>query len=285
MKGITFKSSILFSLVLSLLVFYILCPRATVVEELEDQLALLEKRGRNYRKRGNELVSLKIEQLLFLLRPSGRAQETRYEAIIERESRFYDDSSFQDHRRAESIVAEEIRAIGEPLLTRLFLVLESEPGHEGFACVLLRVLSKMSLRRFNQCLGHVLQGAKNNVFTREAVVQSLHCEGTGFEDELLELARNWKNWGRQYPIYVLRKLECKRAMPVFCEALKDSSPAVRRHSAMALAELGDGSALAPLRAMLAQEEDLLSENLARAAIRAIRQRLPSLEGEVSAEPH
>jgi len=187
-------------------------------------------------------------------------------------------TSFVDHQRAEDVAAEEIRTLGEPLLTSLTVALEAPGRDQGAACVALRVVGRLERGRTCKVIEKLLAAGTNDVLTREAVVQAMWFDHRPVSDAVVDLIWRWQGWGRQYPIVVARRFRLAGAVPAVIAALDDSSPAVRRHAARFVGEMAGGEALAPLRHVMKTETDLVARALQEAAVAAIVRRLPPLEG-------
>lgn len=72
---------------------------------------------------------------------------------------------------------------------------------------------------------------------------------------LREAVRQWRGWGRQYAILGLVLLGDEEGAEEVREAAADASPAVRRHVALALAELGDLRDLPRMDALARRQPD------------------------------
>ena len=278
MKGRAFKGAILviFCLTALLLWFHFLQPQITI-RSLEEQVAKLKELSHQYEKRGDKLTALKFAQIAHLVEATNEEEGPRICAL----SAFFDEkeqaSAYADHVRAEDMAAEEIRILGEPLLTQLTIVLENDYKNRGIACVGLRVLGRISRERVAKCTAKLIREGKNDLLTREAVILALVNEQSGLEKDLVDLVWKWQGWGRQYPIHVLRRVKSTIGEEAIIAALDDSSPAVRRHATRALGEIGTGKSLGPLRHLLTKEKDKIVKTLAEKAIAHIKAQIPSLE--------
>lgn len=249
-----------------------------ITESLAEQVAQLRIKSREYRQRGDEVTALKLAQLALLIEPVRDDSEQRFEELAQVALIIEGRSVYADHQRAEDIATEEFRALGEPALSQLVVVLEAQPLDSGVSCVGLRVLGNLSRRRAQSVLQSILSRGTNDILTREAVIQVLWQERRELVGAIIDLAWKWRGWGRQYPIYTLRRFKERKAAAVAIAALEDKSPAVRRHAVMAIRDLAGGEAIAPLRALLKRENDPLVRTLAETTIAAISRRLPLLEG-------
>ena len=277
MKGRAFKGAVLIfiSLTVSSIWFFFYRP-AAIIRTLDEQISALTKMSHRYDKGEDKLIALKFAQIAHIVGGTKQEELTRLEKlqfIIDTQ----DSSTYADHIRAENIVAEEMRALGEPLLTQLTLVLEGGQCDRGMACVGLRVLGNVSRERVTNCTSNLVKEGKNDLLTREAVILALINEQTELEKDIVNLVWKWQGWGRQYPIHVLRRMKTKIGEEAIIAALDDSSPAVRRHATRALGEIGGGKSLAPLRALLEDEKDKIVRLLAQKAIAHIEKQLPPLE--------
>lgn len=278
MKGRTFKAAVLAVFGLAIFCLWMAYYRPQqILRSLDEQVQHLAQQSKNYEKRSDKLTALKLEQIAYIIKPGNDPNNEQFLRLVERAERMDANSTYADHSRAEDFVAEELRALGEPLITQLGLVLENGPQARGFACIGLRVLSKISRQRVTKIVSKIVCEGKNDLLAREAVIQCLLLNEQKMTKELINLVWKWKGWGRQYPIYVLRRFEAKSALPALIAALQDSSPAVRRHAVMSLIELGDGRALAPLRELIKSEKDKIALTLAEKAIDTIRRKIPPIE--------
>lgn len=243
-----------------------------VLADLRSGVDELERRAGGYRASGDHLTASKLELVAGLLRgesdPAGLP--TTAEAA-DAESRYRDDL------RSEALVAEELATLGEPALSQLVVTVTEPEGHPGLAALGLRVLAGMAPERGREAVASLVRGGRNDVVTWEAVVLAARLSMRELEPELMRLVGGWKGWGRQYPIDSLRRMGCRGAAPVIVPALVDASPAVRRHAARALGDLGDAAALGHLRTMLARETDPVARFVAEAAVARLEAGLRPLE--------
>ena len=278
MKGRAFKGAILVIIcVTTLFLWFHYGQPQLIIKSLEEQVAKLKELSHQYEKRGDKLAALKFSQIAHLVEATKEEAGPR----IRKLSAFFDEkeqaSTYADHVRAEDMVAEEIRVLGEPLLTQLTLVLENDHKNRGIACVGLRVLGSISRERVAKSTAKLVKEGKNDLLTREAVILALVNEQSGLEKDIVALVWKWQGWGRQYPIHVLRRIKTKIGEEAIIASLDDSSPAVRRHATRALGEIGSGKSLGPLRHLLTKEKDKIVRTLAEKAITHIETQIPPLE--------
>ncbi len=262
---------------MALYLYFSLLSPSLIVSDLKTQLLGLSQKSAIYKERGDEVTALKFEQLSFLLSPPVKDAEKVMKDLQRRSLKSDVGASYVDHLRAEKLVTEEVRTLGEPLLSHLALVLVSVPSDKGYACIALRVLAGLSTERLRPTVSNLIKKGHNDLLTREAVIELLRMKDKSLEAELIKLVKNWRGWGRQYPIYVLGRQASSASVPVILSALEDSSPAVRRHSVLAIKDLAGGEALAPLRFMLSKEKDPIARSHATAVLAFIRRKLPELE--------
>ena len=252
-----------------------LAPRAILADLFSQRSALVEAAFRLEQK-GNFIAALRMAQVAILVSPETKDQ--RLETLVARlEPIERDMKGSIGNQSAEALVASEVQALGDPLVTQLVVVLSEAPRQQGPSCVGLRVLAMVSRDGAERVVRSTIVRGQNDIFTREAVVEALRLRISGLEGELVRLVENWRQWGRQYPIYVLRRFGARQAVDAIITALDDTSPAVQRHSAMALADLAGGEALEPLSRLAARSKDEVTISIVEAAQATIRRRLPHLE--------
>ncbi len=189
--------------------------------------------------------------------------------------------------KAEALAVEEIKTASPRLLdvaAAYVLGGRSDP----WRCLFFRLVCASSRRRGIRLASALLERRTNGLVAWEAAVyvgRTFSCAGEaeeeGLVDALLACAREWRGWGRQYPIWALAALQVRRAAGVIGGALLDDDcPAVQRHSVKALAELLDSSAAPWLREFLRRppsRTDELARKLAGAFLRRESMRLPGVE--------
>lgn len=245
---------------------------ARVLADLGAAVEELERRAGGYRASGDHLTADKLDLVVGLLRgesdPAG--MPTTAEAADA-------DPRYRDDLRSEALVVEEVATLGEPTLSQLAVTVAESADHPGRAALGLRVLVGVAPERGREAVASLVRDGRNDVVTWEAVVLVARLSMRELEPDLMGLVGRWKGWGRQYPVDSLRRLGCRAAVPVIVPALVDASPAVRRHAARALGELGDPVCLGHLRTMLAREGDPVARFVAEAALARLEAGLRPLE--------
>lgn len=136
-----------------------------------------------------------------------------------------------ERQLAEALAA--IPATERALLWGLVL----EPAlDEGRQSRLLRVLEGGSREPLSQLEGVVRRGSGAPAW--EAAVRLGLRGHADAAPSLRRAAAGWRGWGRQYALIGLVLLGDRESIPELRAACYDDSPAVRRHAALALGELG-----------------------------------------------
>lgn len=245
---------------------------AGVLARLRSQVDELERRGRGYREAGDSLTADKLDLVVGLLR--GESDPAGLPTTAESADA---DPRYRDDLRSEALLADHVVALGEPLVSQLAVTVMNPEGHPGLAALGIRILAGAEPERGREAVASLVRAGGDDVATWEAVVLAARLSMRELEPDLERLVSRWKGWGRQYPIDSLRRMGAVGAVPVIVPALVDGSPAVRRHAARALGELGDPVCLGHLRTMLAREADPVALLVAEAAVARLQAGLRPLE--------
>jgi HEAT repeat protein len=147
----------------------------------------------------------------------------------------------------------------------------------GGACTAIRSLTLSSKERATILLYNILKKGDSNVLLWESCILAWRLKLPHIEELLNSIVSRSRGWGRQYSIFVLGEIGAHNSLPQIIEALSDTSPAVRRHSVLAISKVGDGSALAELRRLRDSDSDEIVRSLAAKTILEIENGLSSLE--------
>lgn len=182
--------------------------------------------------RGESGPGALLDEIMFPVWPGGADRER----LRQRAATVPEAKDGRQQMDWEERLAEEFLQL--PAHERLLLwSLTLEPGYpEGLRDILLRILDSLGDPSLD--LARVVEWGERSTAWEAAV--RLGRRGQRGDAEVLEEAvRRWRGWGRQYAILGLVLLHAESAVPTIREAVSDSSPAVRRHVALALGEMGD----------------------------------------------
>jgi hypothetical protein len=173
------------------------------------------------------------DELLVPLSPPGEIHERLWQRLVDRTISPGDGGTLQvwERRLSQKLVPLD------PEERALLWSVTMEPNYpEGLRDRLLRILD-MSAPGPTDLASVVRKGVRSTAW--EAAIRMGrrgYLEDVGV---LEEAVREWRGWGRQYPILGLVFLGSEASAPLLREAAQDTSPSVRRHVALALGELGD----------------------------------------------
>jgi HEAT repeat protein len=136
----------------------------------------------------------------------------------------------------ERQLAEALARIPDHERALLWGLVQEPELDEGRRSRLLRVLEGGS-RDPVDSLEEVLREGQGAPAWEAAVRLGLRGH-LGAAPALRRAAAGWRGWGRQYALIGLVLLGDREAVPELRDACRDESPAVRRHAALALGELG-----------------------------------------------
>lgn len=153
-------------------------------------------------------------------------------------------------RRAEADLADDVAAVGEPLLSLLLQVCSDRRVAPDARCVVMRTMALRWPERLAVSLSIILTDEPTGFPVWEAAVVagriSHRLPLPGLVPHLKACVARLRGWGRQYPIDALNRLGDSTGVEVVLAALSDQEGAVRRHASSYLARTHDRALRGPL---------------------------------------
>ena len=264
--------------------------RDRVLQQLSNQLNEVNERAVDFDKENYKLVALKLRLMSSL---GARAIGQSLDASVHESEKTLSVDMFTvttdvyppSYVKSDYIVGEELKSIGDPLLTVLNLKIEELAQREhlsevesGAACTFVRSIASTRLKSFEDLISSIIQNGKNNPLTWETIITAWRYNVPVDEDLLIRQVRNLRGWGRQYSIFVLgERSKSEASVDAISKALSDSSPAVRRHAIIALAKIGNPSSIDLLRGYAHADKDDIVRSLALRTVENLEKNLQSFE--------